>query len=37
MFGESYPGYRSEQIREYVNKAAIYIKNNQKKDGSWFA
>ncbi|XP_025810653.1 achilleol B synthase-like isoform X3 [Panicum hallii] len=36
MFGESYPGYRSEQIREYVNKAAIYIENNQKNDGSWY-
>ena len=37
MFGESYPRYRSEQIRECVNKAAIYIENNQKNDGSWFA
>ncbi|XP_066370456.1 achilleol B synthase-like [Miscanthus floridulus] len=36
LFGESYPGYRSEQIKEYVNKATKYIENNQKKDGSWY-
>ncbi|KAL6900887.1 hypothetical protein ACP4OV_005563 [Aristida adscensionis] len=36
LFGELYPGYRSEEIREHVKKAALYIENNQKKDGSWY-
>ncbi|KAL6602716.1 hypothetical protein ACP70R_043077 [Stipagrostis hirtigluma subsp. patula] len=36
LFGEHHPGYRREQIREYVNKAAVYIENNQKEDGSWY-
>ncbi|KAL6900886.1 hypothetical protein ACP4OV_005562 [Aristida adscensionis] len=36
LFGELYPGYRSEEIREHVNKAAVYIENNQKNDGSWY-
>ncbi|KAJ1276757.1 hypothetical protein BS78_05G239300 [Paspalum vaginatum] len=36
LFGESYPGYRSEEIRECVNKSATYIESNQKNDGSWY-
>jgi len=28
--------YRSKEIKHYVNKAVIFIENNQKKDGSWF-
>ncbi|XP_062230086.1 achilleol B synthase-like [Phragmites australis] len=36
VFGEHYPWYHREQMTEYVNKAALYIENNQKKDGSWY-
>ncbi|KAL6644329.1 hypothetical protein ACP70R_015937 [Stipagrostis hirtigluma subsp. patula] len=36
LFGDLYPGYRTEEIREYVNKAAKYIENNQNRDGSWY-
>lgn len=37
LFGEDYPEYRREHILACVNKAAIYIENHQKEDGSWFA
>ncbi|CAN6180403.1 unnamed protein product [Urochloa humidicola] len=36
LFGEHNPEYRSEEIREYVSKAAVFIENNQKNDGSWY-
>jgi hypothetical protein len=35
LFLEVNPEYRSKEIREYVSKAATFIENNQKKDGSW--
>ena len=35
LFREVNPEYRGEEIREYVSKAAMFIENNQKKDGSW--
>jgi hypothetical protein len=35
LFGEVNPEYRSEEIREYISKAAMFIENNQNKDGSW--
>ncbi|XP_066389941.1 achilleol B synthase-like isoform X3 [Miscanthus floridulus] len=28
--------YHSKEIKDYVNKAVIFIENNQKKDGSWY-
>ncbi|XP_066358596.1 achilleol B synthase-like [Miscanthus floridulus] len=36
LFREVNPEYRGEEIREYVSKAAMFIENNQKKDGSWY-
>jgi squalene cyclase len=36
LFREVNPVYHSEEIREYVTKAAMFIENNQKKDGSWY-
>ncbi|CAL4889387.1 unnamed protein product [Urochloa decumbens] len=36
QFGEFNTEYRSEEIRQYVSKAAMFIENNQKKDGSWY-
>ncbi|TVU03990.1 hypothetical protein EJB05_50454, partial [Eragrostis curvula] len=37
LFGENYPcWYHREHIREYIDKATVYIENNQKKDGSWY-
>jgi hypothetical protein len=36
LFGEDYPEYRSQEIQDCINKAAIYIEKNQKEDGSWF-
>ncbi|ONM01571.1 Cycloartenol synthase [Zea mays] len=36
LFGDFNSDYRSKEIKENVNKAAIYIENNQHKDGSWY-
>jgi len=36
LFRKINPEYRSKEIKDYVNKAVIFIENNQKKDGSWF-
>ncbi|TVU08995.1 hypothetical protein EJB05_42429, partial [Eragrostis curvula] len=36
LFVDLYPKYRNEEIRQYVEKAAIYIENSQKNDGSWY-
>jgi squalene cyclase len=36
LFGDFNSDYRCKEIKENVNKAAIYIENNQHKDGSWF-
>ncbi|KAL5681501.1 hypothetical protein ACJX0J_007886, partial [Zea mays] len=36
LFEEFNSEYRSKEIKENVKKAAIYIENNQNKDGSWY-
>jgi len=36
LFGDFNSEYRSNEIKENVNKAAIFIERNQNKDGSWF-
>jgi squalene cyclase len=36
LFGNFNSEYRSKEIKENVNKAAIFIERNQNKDGSWF-
>ena len=36
LFGDFNSEYRSNEIKENVNKAAIFIESNQNKDGSWF-
>ncbi|KAG0521407.1 hypothetical protein BDA96_08G157700 [Sorghum bicolor] len=36
LFGDFNSEYRSKEIKENVNKAAIFIESNQNKDGSWY-
>ncbi|ONM01580.1 Camelliol C synthase [Zea mays] len=36
LFGDFNSEYRSKEIKENVDKAAIFIESNQNKDGSWY-
>ncbi|OQU77006.1 hypothetical protein SORBI_3010G253500 [Sorghum bicolor] len=35
LFKELYPLYRTQEIDECINNAAMFIENKQRKDGSW--
>ncbi|KAF2271513.1 lanosterol synthase, partial [Westerdykella ornata] len=36
LFQKYYPDYRAQEIRRFKDRAIVYIRRAQRKDGSWY-